>query len=85
MPRHPQLVLVGERLRELRKARGFSQDNFALECGLARSYYAGIERGLRNVAVLNVIRIADTLGVEVGELFPRVKELKAARLKPAAK
>jgi transcriptional regulator with XRE-family HTH domain len=85
MPTHPQLVLVGQQLRKLREARGYSQENFALECGLARSYYSGIERGHRNLAALNLIRIADTLGVEVGELFPDVKKLKSARPAPARK
>ena len=79
MPSHPQLLLVGQRLRELREDRGVSQENFALELGLARSYYGGIERGLRNVSALNLIRIADALNVEIGEIFPTVKELRAAR------
>jgi transcriptional regulator with XRE-family HTH domain len=85
MPAHPQLVLVGKKLRALREARGYSQENFALETGLARSYYSGIERGHRNLAALNLIKIADALGVEVGELFPDIKKLKAAKPAPARK
>lgn len=75
MPSHPQLLLIGQRLRALREERGLSQENFALEAGIARSYYGGIERGQRNLAALNLIRIAAALGVEVGELFPSVKDL----------
>lgn len=78
--RHTSLGHVGERIRVLREAAGYSQDGFALEAGIARSYYGGIERGERNVAALNLIRIASTLGVEVGELFPPVSELKRSRL-----
>jgi transcriptional regulator with XRE-family HTH domain len=71
-----KLVLLGKRIREVRESRGISQEDFALEAGLARSYYSGIERGRRNVAALNLIRIAAALNCEVGELFPRVKELR---------
>jgi transcriptional regulator with XRE-family HTH domain len=73
---HPRLALLGQRIRELRESRGVSQENFALEAGLARSYYGGIERGRRNVAALNLIRIAAALNCEVGDLFPKVKELR---------
>ena len=73
---HPSLSLLGDRLRRLREARGISQENFALEAGLARSYYSGIERGRRNVAALNLIKIAETLNCEVGEIFPTVRELR---------
>jgi len=83
MPIHPQLLLIGQRLRKLREERGVSQENFAIELGLARSYYGGIERGHRNLATLNLIRIADSLGVEVGDLFPSVKELRSARSRSA--
>lgn len=79
MPSHPQLLLMGRRLRALREERGLSQENFALEVGLARSYYGGIERGQRNLAALNLIKIAAALGVEVGDLFPSTRELRRAR------
>ncbi|KAA0252970.1 helix-turn-helix transcriptional regulator [Acidobacteria bacterium ACD] len=69
MKRHPDLVALGIRLRELRAARGWSQEGFAHHCGLDRTYYGGIERGERNVAVVNLLRIARSLDVEVGELF----------------
>lgn len=61
--------LFGERVRELRRERGFSQEGFADECGLHRTYMSGIERGLRNVSIENVARIAAALGVPIGELF----------------
>lgn len=78
MEPHPQLALIGLRLRELREKRGWSQEQFALEVGLARSYYSGVERGRRNLAALNLVRIAATLGVEVGALFPEVRTLVRA-------
>ena len=51
----------GRRLSDLRKARGWSQERLALESGLARSYLGGVERGQRNIAVLNILRLARTL------------------------
>lgn len=73
--KHPSLIKIGKRIRELRKARGFSQESFAFEIGLDRTYMGGIERGERNLAALNIIRIAKALKVEIGELFPPIKAL----------
>ena len=61
----------GAHLRQLRKAKGLSQEEVALSCGLDRSYFGGIERGERNVSLVNIHRIADALEVEVGALFGR--------------
>ena len=74
--RHPQLVALGTRIRQIRLEQGFSQEAFAIEAGLDRAYFGGVERGERNVAALNLIAIATALGVEVGELFPPVRTLK---------
>lgn len=60
---------MGTRIRALRTERGWSQEGFADRCGLDRTYIGGIERGERNLAVLNLLRITRTLGVTVGELF----------------
>jgi transcriptional regulator with XRE-family HTH domain len=73
--KHPALVKIGHKIRNLRKAKGFSQESFADEVGLDRTYMGGIERGERNLAAINLIRIAKTLQVEVGELFPSAKSL----------
>ena len=62
------LKKFGERVRQLRKARGFSQQSFAAACGLDRTYIGGIERGERNVALRNIEMIARTLGLSVSEL-----------------
>ena len=63
------LARFGRRLRDLRKARGFSQEDFAAECGLDRTYISGIERGRRNVSLRNIELIAKTLGISLSELF----------------
>ena len=75
--KHPALIKLGENILELRKSKGFSQESFADEAGLDRTYMGGIERGERNIATINLIRIALALDVEVGELFPSIKTLKA--------
>ncbi|OOX17763.1 helix-turn-helix domain-containing protein [Xanthomonas oryzae] len=56
-------VLFGLRLAEVRKIKGLSQERLALESGLARSYLGGVERGQRNIALLNIYRLAEALGV----------------------
>ena len=59
----------GRRLRELRKARGYSQEGFALLVELDRTYVGGIERGERNPGLKVILRIAEALEVPVRELF----------------
>lgn len=69
MQKQPELVSLGKRIRRMREARGHSQEGFALTAGLDRTYYAGIERGERNVAALNLIKIARALNASVGDFF----------------
>jgi transcriptional regulator with XRE-family HTH domain len=59
----------GARLRELRKQAGMSQESLAHACGLDRTYVGGVERGERNVSLLNIHRIAAALGVSPREFF----------------
>jgi DNA-binding XRE family transcriptional regulator len=73
MPRDTDLAALGSRIRELRSRRGWSQEGFADRCGLDRTYVGGIERGERNLAVINLLRIARTLEVPVGTLFEKVE------------
>lgn len=63
----------GEQVRSLRKAKGFSQEEFAHECGLHRSYMGDIERGERNLSIDNIAKIASPLGVTISELFKDIK------------
>lgn len=59
----------GERVREIRKRKGLSQEALALACELDRTYIGGVERGERNISLINIYRIAEALGVEPRELF----------------
>lgn len=63
------LKRFGQRVRALRKAKGFSQEDFALEIGLDRTYMGGVERGERNLALLNIAKIAKGLHISVAALF----------------
>ena len=47
----------------MRKKRGWSQETLALESGLARSYLGGVERGQRNLSLVNICRLAETLNL----------------------
>lgn len=60
----------GEHVRSIRAQKGVSQEELALACGLDRSYYIGsVERGERNISLLNIHKIAEALGVPAGELL----------------
>ena len=59
----------GARVRQLRTERGLTQEEFADLVGLDRTYISGIERGVRNVGLLNIERIAKGLGVALHDLF----------------
>lgn len=59
----------GMRVREIRKRKGLSQEALAITCKLDRTYIGGVERGERNVSLINIYRIAEGLGVKPGELL----------------
>jgi transcriptional regulator with XRE-family HTH domain len=59
----------GEWVRELRKRKGFSQESLALACDLDRTYIGGVERGERNISLVNILKISRALGVPPGKLF----------------
>jgi transcriptional regulator with XRE-family HTH domain len=63
------LLRFGERVRDLRTRQGWSQEDFAAECGLDRTYVGGIERGERNLGLRNVELIARTLGISLSQLM----------------
>lgn len=60
----------GERLRSIRQAKELSQEALALACELDRTYIGGVERGERNVSLLNICKIARALGISPKEFMP---------------
>ena len=59
----------GERVRELRRVRGLSQEALAEHAGLHRTYVGSVERGERNVSLDNIHALADALEVAAPDLF----------------
>ena len=67
--RHPRLKKLGARIRELRTARNWTQEDLAGECGLDRSYVSGLEVGRRNPTYLNLLRLAKTFRIPLANLL----------------
>lgn len=63
------LKWFGGRLRDIRRKRGLSQEELAELAGVDRTYVGGVERGERNLSVLNVKKLSDALGINVKDLF----------------
>ena len=61
---------VGKILRRLREEKGWSQEELGFQAGLHRNYIGGIERGERNVAILNLEKLGKALGVRPRDLLP---------------
>lgn len=66
------LIRLGDRIRKLRKKHGWTQVEFAERVGIDRSFLADVERGKRNVSVLNLELIAKGLKVSLSQLFLRL-------------
>lgn len=60
---------LGKRLRDLRNEAGISQEKFALQIGMDRTYYASVEAGKRNVSLKNLKKIADGFGISLSDMF----------------
>ena len=67
---------VGLNVRKYREARGLSQEAFALECEIHRTYVSGVERGIRNPTVVVLEKIAKTLGVPAARLLDEIEARK---------
>lgn len=59
------LKKIGKRIRELRVQAGLSQEKLSFECELDRTYIGSVERGERNISVLNLKKIAKALNSDV--------------------
>jgi len=63
------LIKFGERIKTLRKERGWSQEKLAEESGFHRTYIGMIERGERNPSLININVFAKTFGISISELI----------------
>jgi len=67
------LKKVGETIRELRNQSSLSQEQLAINSGLDRTYLGSVERGERNISVLNLKKIADALNVNTSDLLKNLE------------
>ena len=65
-------VRFGRAIRRIREEQGINQEEAAERCGLHRTYYSGIERGVRNVSLVNIERVGKGLKTSLPDLFRRV-------------
>jgi len=69
MSKKEELLEFGKRLRSLRREKGYSQEKLAELASLHRNYIGMIERGERNVSLLNIKKLARALNIEIKDLF----------------
>ena len=69
MPAADPRTIFGNHLRRLRLERNLSQEKLAELAELHRNYVGGVERGERNIALVNILRLARALRVKPGKLF----------------
>lgn len=67
-------IRFGLEVRRIRKAKNWSQEELADACGLDRTYIGGIERGERNIALINIHKLAAALGVSPATFFIEIDE-----------
>lgn len=67
--REDVLRAFGETLRAYRQAAGLSQEGLAAVAGLDRTYVGGVERGERNVSLVNIVRLAEALSITPSQLL----------------
>jgi transcriptional regulator with XRE-family HTH domain len=65
------LVQFGKQLRRVRTRQRISQERLAERAGLHRTYVSSVERGLRNISLLNIDKLARALEVPLTSLMPR--------------
>ena len=63
------LEKLGSRIRDLRARSGLSQEKLAFACELDRTYIGSVERGERNISVINLNKIANSLDVSLSDLL----------------
>lgn len=72
------LKKIGQRIRDLRKQKGLSQEQLAEKAGFHFSYIGGVERAEKNITLVNLLKIADALDVQIMDLFIYTKYQQSA-------
>ena len=63
------LELFGKQLQATRRAKGWSQEKLAFESNLDRTYVSSVERGHRNISIINIYKLSKALGIPPHTLF----------------
>lgn len=66
------LARIGQRIRALREDKDLSQEQLSFKCGLHRTYISSVERGERNIAIINLAKIAKALEVPLVQVFESI-------------
>lgn len=70
---NPVLASMGRAVREVRKERGLSQEAAAVDVGLDRAYYGGVERAEVNISMVAFVQICNGLGIKPSEMLRRAE------------
>lgn len=65
-------IKIGKRIKQLRTSLGLSQENFALEIGMDRTYFSSVENGKRNISIVNLEKIINGLDVTFAIFFKKL-------------
>jgi len=75
------LLALGQRIRELRLKRGYSQEAFADICGVHRTFMGTIERGESNLSFSNLVKVSKALGITLSQLLSGLEKRAEALAK----
>jgi transcriptional regulator with XRE-family HTH domain len=67
----PARLIFAKNLRKIRRAKGMSQEELALLTGIHRTYISSVERGMRNISIDNMERIASALETSLAEMLTK--------------
>lgn len=73
------LIEFGNRIKEIRKVKGLSQEELSFKAGLHRTYIGMIERAERNITLLNIEKKANALDININDLFTNTHDHKGTQ------
>ena len=66
-------LLFGRTIKQIRNEHGLSQERFALQIDMDRTYYASVEAGRRNISLENILKISNGYHIPISEIFLRME------------
>ena len=72
IPKNKILITFGERVREIRREKGLSQEELSFKAGLHRTYIGMIERAEKNITLHKIEKMANALEVNINDLFKQL-------------